>query len=599
MPSNTVANNVVPTHDVVIMIPKRDELSGLEKILGVTFTRTNRVRVPSITNEVYTVHIGDIQTAVIFLNDQGESAAARVSALAISDLKPLLLILCGTAAGRADKVHIGSVIFSKLVLDFEESRVTDEQSSPRVKQHEAPEQLCNEAARFVERHFQHDRLIAAIREVAPDIESRSEIDLANPPVEVSEEVTASGNNLMVGPESIAALWGYDDRLRCVDMESGGLGGSARKATQPVLWVVVRGISDYGTQESKSTVNRELASIAAGVFVKSFLTSGLEECHPRVLRLTSSPQQNLSEGQFYTGWDAMAFVKEQLERKLGLSLSSHEPGRPLTLRDLAEYCVAAGADRDTILPNLETIRADYFTDKYLDYDYEYTQDLRGFLPGWSSEFHDILRNLAFDLEGKTVIDVGVGNGLELTHLFADAERVVGVDISEEMLNVAAEKFSGLETLNAPAENLTGVADASVDAYISLRTYQSRFFDVRCALREAFRVLKPNGVVVISIANGYIDEVDGHKVIVRGLLLPGKRSVDLMAPMHVGNEVYSILGAFGFTRLGLSQNRSDLYVFARKVASVVRVTSRQTRSRGTQPSQKRVRARRGVSAGETQS
>jgi hypothetical protein len=101
---------------------------------------------------------------------------------------------------------------------------------------------------------------------------------------------------------------------------------------------------------------------------------------------------------------------------------------------------------------------------------------------------------------------------------------------------------------------------------LRTYQSRFFDIKAAIREAFRVLKPSGAIVISIANGYIDKMDGHQVIVRGLLLLGKRSVDQMAPLRLGVEVYDILGAFGFTRLGVSQNRSDFYICARKASRI---------------------------------
>ena len=50
--------------------------------------------------------------------------------------------------------------------------------------------------------------------------------------------------------------------------------------------------------------------------------------------------------------------------------------------------------------------------------------------------------------------------------------------------------------------------------------SRFFDVTSAIREAFRVLKPGGLPLISVANGYLD-VDDE---VREYVIPGLKDVN---------------------------------------------------------------------------
>jgi ubiquinone/menaquinone biosynthesis C-methylase UbiE len=106
------------------------------------------------------------------------------------------------------------------------------------------------------------------------------------------------------------------------------------------------------------------------------------------------------------------------------------------------------------------------------------------------------------KGQTVLDLGSGGGFDC---FLAANRVgkngkvIGVDMTPEMLDKAREnarkaKYENVEFRLGEIENLP-VADGTVDVVISncvinLSPNKKRVFE------EAFRVLKPNGKLMVS-------------------------------------------------------------------------------------------------------
>ncbi|MFT5506254.1 MAG: arsenite methyltransferase [Gammaproteobacteria bacterium] len=102
-------------------------------------------------------------------------------------------------------------------------------------------------------------------------------------------------------------------------------------------------------------------------------------------------------------------------------------------------------------------------------------------------------------GESVLDVGCGTGLLLemmAGLVGDSGRVTGLDFSADMLEFAQSRCDGLAHTNlmqGSAENL----DLDADLFDVLTCTQVLLYveNVRQAMAEMFRVLKPGGQIAI--------------------------------------------------------------------------------------------------------
>lgn len=108
----------------------------------------------------------------------------------------------------------------------------------------------------------------------------------------------------------------------------------------------------------------------------------------------------------------------------------------------------------------------------------------------------------DLRGKTVADIGCGTGrytLQMARM--GAESVMGIDLSPEMLSVAARKAErgGLGDFvswrRGDLLERLPLADGAVDVVVCALTL-SFLPNANGAFPELFRVLAPGGVIVIS-------------------------------------------------------------------------------------------------------
>ncbi|WP_276270651.1 methyltransferase domain-containing protein [Haloarcula litorea] len=115
----------------------------------------------------------------------------------------------------------------------------------------------------------------------------------------------------------------------------------------------------------------------------------------------------------------------------------------------------------------------------------------------------VRDLLEPTAGETVLSVGCGPGFEPVELapsVGDDGCVLGVDRSEAMLALAADRCDGHERVSLAAADAAAlpVADGAVDAATAVQVYEY-VPDVAAALSELHRALAPAGRAVICDAD----------------------------------------------------------------------------------------------------
>ena len=104
----------------------------------------------------------------------------------------------------------------------------------------------------------------------------------------------------------------------------------------------------------------------------------------------------------------------------------------------------------------------------------------------------------NIQNKQIIDIGCGGGIytkELAHM--GAKSVVGLDFSREILQAAKENCSGVPNISFIQGDAHSIPypNETFDLVIS-RAVIHHLQDIPTFLREASRILKKNGVLILQ-------------------------------------------------------------------------------------------------------
>lgn len=269
----------------------------------------------------------------------------------------------------------------------------------------------------------------------------------------------------------------------------------------------------------------------------------------------SSSQNIKNNLYYSEKRISEFLREQLlNHNLNISrdeISHNKTKEKMMALLISKYNCSASEASFIISSSLSTA----FNKKYALYDYK--NDIRSLNNNWCENFFQICKDLSCDLENENIINVGVGSGTEAINLFKGCKKITFVDIASDGLKNIKKIYPNSKIVVSSADNLKIINDNEYDIYISLRTFNSSFFNIEKSLTEAKRVLKAKSKIIISIANGFLSI---NSEIIPGLIIPGTDFVDVYKGIDCVNNIIDLMSKLGFDTFKLLATNEELYLTA---------------------------------------
>lgn len=287
----------------------------------------------------------------------------------------------------------------------------------------------------------------------------------------------------------------------------------------------------------------------------------DELQQKILRQNfeyydTSPQA-ISNSPYYHDNRISNLVIEKLEQR-GFRISKGELNLHKSRNALKEY-ISNHFGLEYVQAEMLVNEAisEAFNKKYGTY--QYSNDTRSLDAEWKQKFEEFFyMTVNRKIEDNTIIDVGVGGGHEATSLFLGCDNITFVDVAIDGLLQVQNRIPSARIVNASADNLDVVESDCYDVYISLRTYNSSFFDIAKAVTEAKRILKNNASIIISVANGFLCSERG--CIIPGLLIPGTEFVDIYRGMDTTKMIKKEYIHAGFKDIRLCPTNTEIYLSA---------------------------------------
>ena len=269
------------------------------------------------------------------------------------------------------------------------------------------------------------------------------------------------------------------------------------------------------------------------------------------------KQNIKSSPYYSTKRISNLVLEKLQ-KSGIVISKEELELNKQTDKLTQLIVEKNKLESEDASNLvNTIMSEAFNEKYSTYDY--SDDARSLNIDWKDNFLFVYNKLLVSsMENKEILDVGVGSGNEAIALFSECEKITFVDIAPNGLQKIKRQMPNSNIVISRAENLSMLTNDKYDLYVSLRTYNSSFFDIGKAISEAYRVLKKDGVIIISIANGFLCLEE--KYIIPGLIIPGTEIIDIYRGFDMIRNLSAELSKKGFKNIQFFPTNIELFLSA---------------------------------------
>jgi SAM-dependent methyltransferase len=163
---------------------------------------------------------------------------------------------------------------------------------------------------------------------------------------------------------------------------------------------------------------------------------------------------------------------------------------LSDRNQAEIERSASEAKKVVLKPVNRVQVDRYLNPPADTPY-----------GLEYAFH-----LLGDVQGKTVLDLGCGTGENIIPLIERGARVIAIDISPDLVEIAKQRISNANleaSISAGDACHTGLPDESVDIIFCMALIHH--LDIEVVREEMWRILRKGGAIIlrepIRFSKGY--------------------------------------------------------------------------------------------------
>lgn len=266
-----------------------------------------------------------------------------------------------------------------------------------------------------------------------------------------------------------------------------------------------------------------------------------------------------------------WYKSSIKKLIEQSLSDDE--LPLVYRreiSFVENVKLWGASVDIrhpdIIAKISRAREDAFSNKYGEYNYKL--DLREkYNSTWYKEITQLLTKEGYhEYFNFEAVGVASNNGLELTQIFKGYRevKITALDLSRVAISKGKTEFKQINFVYGNMEDST-LETAKYNVYLNLRSIHSSGVDIRMTLSECYRLLKPGGLSIISVSNGYLtpNQVRKSELIeTKGMYDNRIDTFSTDKPYELANKIRMKMDAYGFNSIEVHTGETEIYIKAKK-------------------------------------
>lgn len=198
-------------------------------------------------------------------------------------------------------------------------------------------------------------------------------------------------------------------------------------------------------------------------------------------------------------------------------------------------------------------------------YSYLTDYRSVCENWNHIILDeIQKILGKDLSFKKVLALGSNNGSELAIIFSDFFKSMDfevVEISEEACSSGKSLYPHINFVCASMDEVD-LEENEFDIFISLRAAYCAGNNLDFIVDKAIHSVKPGGVIIFSISNGYIDVSDGKFTPIKGVYNPENLHCDETETERNINWMKNAMLTNGCTEVTLVDAESEILLISKR-------------------------------------